>query len=196
MTMTFKLVKASTRISRVRPPKEAALISRHARQVGEIMFAWNGLQSALFEVFAALTDDDRYRARASREWHGMRSDKARRDALLAEATARLAAQPKLLAELRWVHGCARDLSPHRNRIAHTPMWMAVVGVQAEVFPDLIGAGSRDVVSLVEAPVATTWRALRGDLYALTAFTRLIAVQLTDPHAMPLTFPRRPPFSSR
>lgn len=195
MPMTISIVKANTRITRTRSARESALIRRHARQVGEIMFAWNGLHAALFSVFAAITDPDPQRTAASAAWHKLPSDHARRAELLTAANGNLAQRPDLLANLAWAVARTGDLSPRRNVAAHTPMWMGVVGVERTVFPDLISARGADVATLVQAPISSTWRALRGDLNALAAYSGLIAMQMLWPGAMPKTFPKRPKLQS-
>jgi len=95
------------------PAPQRAIKERHARRVGEIIFAWNELQSALFGLFWGLTDGN---GRNSNEialaiWHSFQSEKAQREMLLSFARAQLLPASRALTSIRWLVR-ADDLALH------------------------------------------------------------------------------------
>jgi hypothetical protein len=89
---------------------------RHALQVGEIIFAWNELQSALFGLFWGLTETNGPKSNeiALAIWHSFQSERAQRDMLLSVARAQLPPTSRSLTSIRWLVRAADDLGLLRN----------------------------------------------------------------------------------
>jgi hypothetical protein len=186
--------KFPRRVRRTRPEVQRRLLAIHARHTGEIMMAWNDLQSALFSFFVVLIGKDKQHM-AHGIWHVIQSDKTQREMLLAAAKVEMARWPYLLAELKWILDRTNELSPHRNDAAHTAIWGIVVsidkGMKRELTPDLVASRWQSIQRLTETPTAKIWRAVRGDLYALSGYTAVIQIRLSRPLEPPHTFPARP-----
>jgi len=154
-------------------------IRLHARHTGEIVIAWNALQSSLFMLFAGLFGDIHKQHFAHKIWHTIQSDKTQRELLLNAAEAIFGVRcPALLADIKWGLDRASQLSPYRNDAAHTAIWTVEqpTGKRA-VFPDPRTSRSPSIQRLANTPTAAIWRKVRGDLYALSAYFDLI-----DAHA--------------
>src|SRR5580658_522893 len=75
-------------------------IQLHARHTGEIVIAWNRLQSSLFMLFAALFGDVHKQHFAHKIWHSIQSDKTQREMLYNAAEAAYGVRcPELLADI-------------------------------------------------------------------------------------------------
>lgn len=64
-------------------------VSRHARHIGEIAWAWNSLQANLFQLFHAIVSPKNH-ALAYGLWHLIQSDKTQREMVLEAARAGVA----------------------------------------------------------------------------------------------------------
>jgi hypothetical protein len=159
-------------------------IERYARQVGEILYAWNELQSALFGVFWGLTEtnDTHSHEIALAIWHSFQSDRAQREMLLAVAEAKLPPRSRAITSIRWLKRATDELAIYRNDAAHTP-----IGTTEPIGPDYFVTRQSVIARFVEKSPETVWRRVRGDLLRLAEFAE--AIQFSFGALQPL--PRRP-----
>jgi hypothetical protein len=180
-------------LSRRRPEKQQAVIVRHARHVGEILIAWNDLQSKLFMIFWVIVSPERHQV-AYGIWHCIQSDKTQRDMVLAAARGALAAKSRMLQHIEWLVDRAAALSVYRNDPAHTAIGFTTDENNKLVpVPDLVAGRDAALKRLADAPTSTYWERVRGDLWSLSYFAGSIWAHLLPPPTPPVPhpFPRRP-----
>jgi hypothetical protein len=193
-------VKIKPVIARRRPiaePDEIRLWRRHAHQAGEVITAWNDLKASLFGIFGALlrmNSQPRYDGNGDLPlalWHSIQSDSTQRELLLAAATAQLRAKSAdLLRRIRWLRDTIDKLAHLRNDPAHTPIAFASSpDGDSYLVQDWFTGRPAAVNRLGKTPLHTTWRKMRGDLFALSAYAVAIRVFIQTSGAMPL--PHRP-----
>ena len=164
-------------------------VKRHARQVGEIIFAWNWLQVWLFKLFWILVDPDNH-ALAYGTWHTIQSDSTQREMVRAAARARLNIKGKryLLNHVLWILKQADMLATFRNDRAHAAM---LFGGFSSLKPDTISTRKQVLDRLQTEPPEKQWRRVRDDLWGLGYFTNSVAMEIWKPSPMRLPLPRRP-----
>jgi len=165
-----------------RTPGDAKLTRQHAKQVGELVVAWNRLQSTLFQLFWTLLARDNH-ALAHGIWHCIQSDKTQREMLLATIKGTRAKGEKMRGHLEWIVKKTGELSPYRNDAAHTGIFFAYLPDGQGVVPDLIASRRNALDRLLKTPVDSYWRIVRGDLVALNAFATAIWSRITFPDEM-------------
>jgi hypothetical protein len=149
-------------------------MKRHARQTGEVVWAWNLLQAGFFHIFSALACPEN-RKLALSLWHSIQSDSAQRKMAVEAAKATLALRSRILANVQWLEKRASDLSPFRNDAAHVLITMGLNGkMQMDLWPDRNTARPASVDRLLKLPVAQYWRKVRGDLFSLGVYAGLHA----------------------
>jgi len=191
--MAKKIQIARRRLSRRLHKTIQSAARRHARQIGEIVLAWNLLQDTLFVLFWVVVTHSRHEEheKALAIWHSFQNDKSQRDMLLATARADKRLPKKLLAHLKWIVDRSTDLSVARNIAVHTPVKFASIqGVGVIPIPDAMSGRKQAVAKLRDAPLAATWRRTRGDLIVLADFcsaiySHIVATGLAGP------WPHRP-----
>jgi hypothetical protein len=176
------------------------LVRQHARHVGELIIAWNRVQSAMFDLFWVIIGKDRH-ALAHAIWHTIQSDKNQREMLVSAATAtlvseddkdkkRVKANAKTLDHIKWITNMAHQLSPYRNDPAHANIMFSSAGGSVAVVPDFASTRWAVLDRLTEKPTAQMWQRVRGDLYAVADFAVSLRISLTDPD-WPYALPARP-----
>ena len=181
-------------VSRKIPERRRPVIQTHAQHIGEIMIAWNEVQSNLFMLFWALNRAANYETMHG-IWHCIQSDKTQRDMVTAAAKGVLKekGQRRMLVKIEWLIARIADLSPYRNDSAHTPIFFQIDhdGKTLLIY-DFISARKPALERLELNPISKIWARVRGDIYALSRYTSSISDELLygeDPSQPP--FPRRP-----
>lgn len=172
-------------------PRFLAGVRRHASHVGQIMWGWNFLQAAMFQIFHQVTSPANEDL-ALTLWHTIQSDKTQREMMLGAAQVTLANNPRLLARIEWVVKRANDLSPFRNDGAHTGIslgYNAGSPNRLKVYPDRKAGKPSAVARLLDKPVETYWRKVRDDLWVLGRYASSLAGQVNDAHYPSLQKPR-------
>lgn len=167
----------------------AEAVERHARQIGQIIIAWNELQRTLFEIFWMLVSPENHEL-AHGLWHTIQSDKTQREMLDVVAEASLKKRPRMLAHVRWITWSAQQLSPHRNDPAHTPM-LFPESMRDVAIPDSFSGRKAAVERLRAVPTVKRWRIVRGDLVALSSFAYSVATHIQSGEGGFLLLPNRP-----
>jgi hypothetical protein len=168
-------------------PSRSAM-KRHARQTGEIMWAWNLLHAGFFHIFAAIVSPSNHKA-ALAVWHSVQSDKAQREMAVAAAKSALPVESRLLKNIEWVGKRAEDLSHFRNDAAHVLITMGLnEKMKFQVWPDPNTAKPAAVERLLKKPVSSYWETVRGDMFSLGVYTALHADHIRTPQQK---LPQRP-----
>jgi len=161
------------------------ILGVHARQVGEILWAWNLLQDALFGLFDAILNKDAAAVYnmsvSSAVWHSFQSDKAQREMLLNLARAVFSPKSTFYKRIKWVIDRTGEMSKHRNDVAHTPVKFAIFqdGLIVQTLDTLSGR-SQAIERLEAVPISTLWRRLRGDLIALAGYAAMLRIHVLNP----------------
>ena len=159
-------------------PQFRAVTARHARHIGEIAWAWNSLQANLFGIFAAIVSPENLPL-AHGLWHLIQSDKTQREMVIAAAQAGVA-DKRMRDSIEWVCKQAERLSPHRNDAAHTPMAVEFTATYTfTLAPNRIAARKQAVDRLSAFPTEKIWRAVRGDLLALSGYAGLLTLKIRN-----------------
>jgi hypothetical protein len=168
------------------------VMKRHARQTGEVTWAWNLLHAGFFHIFSALVSPSNKKL-ASAVWHSIQSDKAQREMALASAEAILAPGTRVLANIKWLKQKADLLSPFRNDAAHVLITMGLnERMKFQLWPDPNTSRPAAVERLLRLPVASYWRKVRGDLFSLGVYAAMHADFLRSSSSR---LPPRPRLSS-
>lgn len=161
-------------------PKQRAAMKRHARQVGEIVYAWNSAHGAIFWVFWTLLGKGH--AVAHGLWHSLQSDIAQRQLLEQLASNTESHTISIRKAASWLVWAMDELSPYRNAAAHVQMYYH--------HPDLLPSDSTSrpkyVERLSKSPVEKYWRKLRGDLRAIEVYAVDLHVAIMMKNARPYT----------
>ena len=179
------IITAKTRFhsSRRAPSISRADDAVHARAVGEVLHAWNRAHAALFMVFARIATDNDF-GLALALWQTKSGDRAQREMLAAVAANSLAQRKSYLNALKWALAAMKEIGDYRNDVAHSEM----VYYYTELIP---GMTVREVTAerLTQRRLDKNWRAVRGDLHALTNY--LGHIQFSLGMKMPRPLSRRP-----
>lgn len=168
-------------------------VDRYARQVGQVMWAWNNLQGEYLRLFAALINY-RNRERGTAVWHTIISDQAQRD--MVEAVAPLVLcetghQKRALSGILWSLAETRKLAGFRNYAAHVPMepdYLRRTG--SPVMPHAELARPSAVKTLNSVGYRRLYRLLRSDLLVLAGYVHVVTFELYGIGSTG-TLPRRP-----
>lgn len=179
-------ITASTRFpSSRRPPRtRTAAEIRHIRQVGEIVHAWNHAHGALFHVFSVVVaDSDITLAHAL--WHSLQSDSGQR-LMLENVVKEKIPSPRnsMRTAILWSVRALAVLARARNEAAH----VEIVGGHDEIMPGM-SARTQYALKMENDPLATRWKAIRGDLYGVMNYLDGIYLALWNGFPRPLS--RRP-----
>jgi hypothetical protein len=169
-------------------PSNVPMLKRHARQIGEVVIAWNWLNAACFSIFEVMSEakHERHLNVAHNIWHSFQSDKAQRQMMLDVARPVLGTRSRAYIQLKCLKDTIDKLSTNRNAPVHTPIALAY-GTD-EIVPHPFWGRRQAVEHLQEQPLATNWRRIRGDLLALINFASVLSQHIQQPLG-PL--PRRP-----
>jgi hypothetical protein len=137
---------------------------RHIRHVGEIVHAWNVAHGTLFKVFTFVaTDWDWHFAHAL--WHSVSTDKGQRDMVEVFVNEKREAPPPLLKDgILWAIRALNELATYRNDATH----VEILRNHPEFVPE-VSAKPGTVDRFAASPLASHWRRLRGDLYAIANY---------------------------
>ena len=152
-------------------------VRRHASQTGQIIWGWNFLQSGFLHIFHQLVAPSNHDL-ALALWHMIQSDKTQREMVLAAATAVLPENSRLLADIDWLVKRSQDLSPYRNDSAHTGISLGGEfhegRVRMKIHPDQRSGRPPAVARLIDKPVESYWRVVKGDLWVLGRYASSLA----------------------
>lgn len=181
------------KLNRRVPPFARDALKLHARRVGEIVWAWNFLQSRLFQLFWILTTPTNHKI-AHGIWHSIQSDKTQRELVMAAAKGALTDRPDRVEDIRWILDRAEALSPFRNAAAHTTMLFLQTLPATRMVPDFTSSRGGALERLLDAPLDESWQKIKGDLWVLAGFTQYVAYNLHVPETF-RTLPNRPHLQS-
>jgi len=170
-------------------------IREYAARTGLALWSWNGLHANMFLIFWFITarGHDFYHETAHSLWHAIQNDSTQREMLLKVAIAELADDQRLLMKIRWLITVTGKLGRYRNIAAHTH---AIFSPQFEILPVADASAAREGArkAFNEIKHDQFWRALSGDLNALTLYARAIAFRILG-WTPPTPLPHRPKLRS-
>ena len=155
-------------------------MKRHARQVGEIVYAWNSAHGALFWVFWTLLGKGQPVAHGI--WHTIQNDSAQLQMLSQLAEKSEAHTISIRKAVVWAVWAMTQLSPYRNNAAHVQMFYHYT----ELLPSDVTSRTNAITRLSQSPVETYWRRLRGDLRAIENYAMDLHISIMMGNARPLT----------
>ena len=186
-----RIVAPRRSLSRRIPQQFRAEIRKYAEHTGLALWAWNSLHANLFILFWFITarGSDFYHKTAHGIWHEIQSDSTQRSMLLNVARAELDKSQHLLTRIEWLIRVVDKIARYRNIITHTP---AIFSPHFRLRPAADPAATRNVAKerFNQISHAEFWRALIGDLNALTLYAQAIAWEIPE-WTRRGTLPRRP-----
>jgi hypothetical protein len=113
----------------------------YATALGQLTLAWNDLHESLAMLFCGVMGggfSNQYLA----VWHGIPSDRAQRNVLVAAVEAGLVegGPPQLLDDVKWIRARAEELEEIRNNALHSPLWGTPMGQATPIIQPVIGLG--------------------------------------------------------
>lgn len=153
----------SRSISRRLPQNErkTLVIKSYAQQAGELLFAWNELQSSFAMSFSSVLNHN-HPMMALTIWNALASDSAQRDILL-ECIDRSDGLPITIRDrFKWAVKQANKLSTYRNDIVHSPIGYTakIGGGEPNLFTSFIN--TRRWIRHSEIHLPTLLKKLTGD----------------------------------
>jgi hypothetical protein len=172
-------------------------LARHAKTVGQLIYASNYLHALFSAIFSHLVMDlgneDRWAAYdVSRSiWHSLRSDDVQRTVLLGVVRTTMESKPRTSKSLLWALDKAGKLSEYRNDAVHTPFDLVFSSRRPrwEIEPDYSAGLPSRVAKLTRVGHQKLFRLALGDLVQLANYVEGIYSQLADEE--PKALPRRP-----
>jgi hypothetical protein len=158
----------------------------HAKLTGEVVWAWNALQSQLAAAFAFLLHPTRIGLGFS-IWAAIPSDRAQRAALVAAVKEALPARSKRRGRLLWAVEQAEKLAMHRNDVIHS--WGGYYAGPGGMLPSNIGSPEARVRRLESVGTRSLMTALTGDLLQLSVYVARLALEDGRSDAKPI--PQKP-----
>jgi hypothetical protein len=155
-------------------------MKRHARQVGEIVYAWNSALGALFWVFWVMLGKGQPVAHGI--WHTIQNDRAQLQMLEQLAEKSEAHSRSIKKAVLWTVSAMTGLISFRNDAAHVQMSY----YYKQLNPSEVTSRSKSLERLSKSPVEQYWRKMRGDLRAIELYAMDLHVAIMAGKARPLT----------
>jgi hypothetical protein len=143
----------------------------HSKLTGEVVWAWNSLQTQLAGAFAFVLNPNRIGPGFS-IWTALPSDRAQRDVLAAAVKETFPMRSKLRGRLLWAIGAADKLATFRNDVIHS--WMAYDVGPGGMLPSNIGLPNARLRRLETIGTRKLMMSLRGDLLQLSDYVARLA----------------------
>lgn len=166
------------KVSRKRRASESKVVSRHARQLGEVVHAWNSAHGSLYMLFVTLLQSE---PMAEGIWHTIQSDKTQREMVEKTALGAIHFSVSIRNAVIWTTKAMHHLASYRNDAAHVQMVVApdASGHSFDLIPNSLTARSSALKRLSDSPLEKNWHKLRGDLIAIDNYaTDLMWAMLT------------------
>ncbi len=149
-------------------------IKKWAANTAEALWAWNRLQSVLFDIFCSFIGTGEQKLQVAHAiWHMFQSDKNQREMLLSVAEASLPAGAKKLKQIRWLLKAINKIGPYRNALVHSPFTFQVEKKGHSLVFDSVAMRKQIEMRLELAGSGSFWTALAGDLFVLGQYARSI-----------------------
>ena len=176
-----KISRPGSRFTAVRKIQTGnrAAIERHNRQVGEVVYAYNHAQASFLLIFYSIIGWDKHELTRA-IWDTQPSDRGQRGLLRAYVTH--AVEKKAFQKaIIWCLDAMDIISQKRNDAVHSDIsW----------FYDCLGTGlltsKNRADRLVNEPLDSIWRDIRGDLSALNNYLSDLSLNLQSKDRWPLT----------
>lgn len=186
--MTVTHTKATYALNRDMPRPFKPAIKKHAKEIGEIAWAWNGLQAQFLSIFSMLVDKTTLTPGIN-IWHVVLSDKTQRDMLIAVAKARLPDDNPILQEILWTCSKAGELSGYRNAFVHAPIVYMAKGKGYTAVVNPFATQPTQARKFADRTFSATYKHLLSDLIALESYAGAIYFCARSPAHLDL--PERP-----
>lgn len=179
-------------------------VERYSLKVGGVVWATNQLQGQFFRIFAALACPNNSNI-AHAIWHSITSDKTQREMMVEVAKIALKERKRLLSAVVWLSKSAGQIATYRNDAIHTPTtvdlqkWERVRDGKTiwrfNLRPDEESGSTQRVARLTRVDMYRLFQQMRGDLYELAQYAKMVRWEITtDKRPLP-PLPRRPTLQS-
>lgn len=171
----------------------SAAIRRHARLVGEVVWAWNDLHRNFGLAFASVLES-RNPILPHAIWAALTTDRAQRDMLAATINHHFAPDSLKYHRIKWAIDAANSLSTLRNDAVHVPT-MLRLGSPIRTTTGYLGVSLSRVMRLNQVDFCELLQTLRGDIRQLSEYVLWIA-RWIGPHGKQGPLPRKPALLTR
>lgn len=145
--------------------RETQLIGRYAQDIGLILYAWNGMMSAMFMLYLGAGKSG---VDVQAGWSKLRADAARLDAVEAAVKGKVGVDAVLGDDITWTVERVKRLLPFRNAIVH----LGLNYIAGEVGPDPYGKKA-------QAEIVQRFLDMPGDLSTVAGDLRVISQYVAD-----------------